>query len=187
LTTYEQNHQHIAVKNKIFPIISLSKNEIRKTGKFSKKEVEEQFKNNIKIDSSMKEPLSYYPFSENDDKTVIIPYVLRAIVTILTDKRRKGRNVFDSATFDDDEILTTIHKMWDTLSEDHKKSLKTKINTIIRDLHSSYPKFNEQIESIRASTSSSTVSLSSFIETCNKIISEEEQKVRLSDYPQMEL
>lgn len=127
----------------------------------------------------MVEPLSYYPFSSTDDRRVIIPYVMRTIITLLIDKKRKGAKIFDSSTYRDDGIMLTVHKMWDVISQEEQRALHQITHEILDHLRIQYPKFHEQILEIQSSSSDSQVAISNLIETCEKIAGEEESKTRL--------
>ena len=60
-----------------FPILTFS-DYVKKYGKqFTKRLLEKKFEEEISI-AKLKPPLSYYPFSADDDRSVIIPHVLRA-------------------------------------------------------------------------------------------------------------
>lgn len=182
LVGFESNYKQLSEKNKPnFPILSFSEIRIWKSGsKFVKNEVQQKFESDIDI-SALVPPLSYYPFSELDDKRVIIPYVLRTIVSLLINKQTKRKmEPLNENTFSDKLVLSKVHPLWDVLSLEHRSALESKVKKIITELKGSYPKLKESIDVIERTRS--TVSISNFIETCQDIISKEESKQRIDDF-----
>ncbi len=150
-------------------------------GHFTKTELDQSFVNDISIEPDMEEPLSYYPFSETDDRGLIVKEVLRAIITILRDKRRRGLDVFDRATYRNDEILRTVHQMYDALSVDHREVLMDKAFGIIDHLRIKYTDFYSQVLKLQEKDSNSDVALSNLIDLCEKIVENEENGLRLDN------
>ncbi|MDG6905493.1 MAG: hypothetical protein JRN20_06905 [Nitrososphaerota archaeon] len=175
-----EDHRNSVTSNMTdFPVLSISKEKVSKTGSFAKQALESKFKADIPLDSRMVEPLSYYPFSSTEDRSVIIPYVMRAIITLLIDKKRRGAKIFDHSTYQNDEIMTTIHKMWNVISQEEQKALHQITQEILDHLRVQYPKFHEQILEIQSSSSDSKVAISNLVETCEQIAKEEQGKMRL--------
>lgn len=182
LICYESNYKQLVEKNKAnFPILSFSDIRIWKSGsKFVRDEVEQKFKTDVDI-STLVPPLSYYPFSENDDKKVIIPYVLRIIISLLINKQtRRHMDPLDENTFSSELVLSKIHLLWDILSLEHRSTLQSKIKIIVNDLKGSYPKFKETIESVQQTHS--PIAISNLITACEEIIVKEETEQRLDDF-----
>lgn len=179
---FESNYEKLKANNtKNFPIITFSENTIKKNGaNFVKNEVEKKFSNDIDI--SQKIPtLSYYPFSEDDEKFVIIPYVLRTTVSLLINKKTKNKlNPLDESIFADDLVLAKIHPLWDILSIEHKKALKAKVQKIIGELIATHSKLKESLESIRLTHS--TKAISNLITTCEEVVKAEESTKRIGDF-----
>lgn len=164
-----------------FPILSLSDVSIEKKNNFSKREVNRKFDKPIST-KSMKPPISYYPFSELDDRRVVIPHVLRAMISVLMDRRINDIDVTDPEYLLNETVLLRIHKMWKILSKEHQNSLRKLVKEIIKDLKSAYPKFGNQIQAIQSGTKPNTQALSNLIKTCDEILKEEEEKKWLDDY-----
>jgi len=177
---FKKNHESVTAKIN-FPTLSLSDISLEKNNNFSKIQVDEKFKSPIST-KTLKPPISYYPFSESEDRRVIIPHVLRAIISVLMDRKTNDINVTDPESFLNQIVLLRIHKMWKILSRDHQNSLKELITEIIKDLKKSYPKFESQIQSIQSSTKTNTLALSNLIKTCDEILEKEEEKTWLDDY-----
>jgi len=178
---FKKNHDSIIQNVKNFPILTLSDYSLEKANTFSKPEVDKKFQHSI-ITKQLKPPISYYPFSETEDRRVIIPHILRAIVSLLMDRSTKDVDATNPESFTNDKILLRIHKMWGILSREHQNSLKDLVKNIIKDLKSSYPKFESQITTIQLSNKTSTLALSNLIKTCEEIIEKEEEKTWLDDY-----
>src|SRR5437667_3732621 len=79
-------------------------------------------------------PLSHYPISEQDDKTVIIPIMLRKLVQLALERSRGGPSALDSSTFDDPMIVKSTHPYWEALSNEHRKRLSDKVQRIRKEL-----------------------------------------------------
>lgn len=175
-----ENHRTFVTSNMMaFPVLSISNDRVSKTGNFAKQPLDNKFKDDVPIGSRMVAPLSYYPFSSTEDRSVIIPYVMRAIVTLLVDKKRRGAKIFDPSTYQNDEIMMTVHKMWNVISREEQSALHQVTREILDHLRTQYPRFNQQILEIQNSSSDSQVAISNLIETCEKIAKEEEGKMRL--------
>ncbi len=164
-----------------FPILSISNISLEKHNNFSKKELDAKFASPISI-KSLKPPISYYPFSESDDRRVITPHVLRAMISVLMNRKLNHVDLTDPQSFLNEVILSRIHKMWKILSKEHQNSLKNLIPEIIKDLKSTYPKFADQIRTIQSSTKPNTIAISNLRKTCYDILKKEEGKIRLDDY-----
>lgn len=180
ILTFKKNHESIT--NKInFPILSLSDISLERENNFSKTQVDEKFKTPIST-KALKPPISYYPFSESEDRRVIIPHVLRAMISVLMDRKTNDIDVTDPESFLNQTVLLRIHKMWNILSREHQNSLRELIKEIIKDLKSAYPKFESQIQAIQRSTKTNTLALSNLIKTCDEILKVEEEKTWLDNY-----
>jgi hypothetical protein len=179
---FERNHDILSQLIRDFPSLVIGDSQVRKSGDFKKKELNDIFETPIPIErSKMVEPVSYYPFSELDDRGLIVKEVLRAIITILRNRRRRAFGVFNRATYENEEILKTIHPLYDILSIDHRGVLMGKVNGVIDQLRREYPKFAEKVRAIQASQTGSEVAISNLIETCEEIMKTEESFIRLDD------
>ncbi|MCH7561005.1 MAG: hypothetical protein IIC67_06525 [Thaumarchaeota archaeon] len=178
---FKKNNASIITKVKNFPILLLSDLSLEKNNTFSKSQVNEKFETSIST-KNLKPPISYYPFSENEDRRVIIPHVLRAMISVLMDRSTRDVDVTNPDTFTSQKILLRIHKMWKILSRDHQNALKELVKEIVIDLKSTYPKFESQILAIQNSGKTNTTALSNLIKTCEKILEKEEEKIWLDDY-----
>jgi hypothetical protein len=179
IADFEENHGILSETIKDFPFLVLSQDKLRKSGSFKKDELNSAFSSDISIDKEMVPPVSYYPFSEMDDRGLIVKEVIRAIITILRNPRRRRMVVFDKGTYQNDDILTTIHPLYPILSIEHRNLLTNKIYGIIDHLRREYPKFHDQILAIRERGTDPDVAISNLIETCEEIIKTEEGKFRL--------
>ncbi len=184
LAGYENSYDKLKKSNTAnFPMLSFSKDKIKKSGtNFIVEEVEEKFANEIDI-SGMIPPLSYYPFSELDDKGVIVPYVLRAVTSLIVEKKRRGKtDALDKNIFASAEVLRKVHPLWDILSIEHQHELQSKVQQLVDELQGTYARFKENIVAIQESENKSTVAISNLIEICEEIIKNEESKIRITDF-----
>lgn len=154
-----------------FPILTFS-DYVRKHGKeFAQRSLEVKFSEAIYIGNCMP-PLSYYRFSPEDDKHEIVPYVLRAIASILS---KNSRTHTEKGILDYDRILRETHGMYELLSSKHKETLKSKIKTVVSELRSTYPTFKQFVED-------KSPHLAKFATICDHILEEERQIRRVTDY-----
>jgi len=126
---FAENHDSISKQTANFPTLSLSNHYLKKHGKFSKTKLEEQFRKPTSI-KKFKPPISYYPFSETEDRSVIMPYVLRAMISLFSTKS----NDLDISNVEDlsQRILVRVHKLWNKLSKEHQRRLQTTITNLLR-------------------------------------------------------
>lgn len=177
--SFKKNHK--LFDNRInFPILSLSDTSLEKKNDFSKSEVNRKFDKPIST-TSQRLPISYYPFSELDDRRVVVPHVLRAMVSVFVGGKTGSTDATDPVYFLSETVLPKIHKMWNILSTEHQNSLKNMVREIINDLKHTYPKFEMQMLAIQSSKPN-TLALSNLTKTCAEILKEEEKKTWLDDY-----
>ncbi len=142
--------------------------------------VENKFLNDIDM-TKKTPPMSYYPFSENDDKHTIIQYVLRTIISFLIDKKTRNKlDPLDINVFGTDAILEKIHPLWDVLSIDHQNTLKKKVQEIITELMGTHKELSERFESIKQNYSPKTIA--KLIDICEKIVKDEASRKRIGDF-----
>ena len=178
----ETNHRYLLQSIRNFPILVLGEHSIQKSGNFRKRELEETFRTPIILDrSKIVEPVSYYPFSELDDRGMIIKEVLRAIITILRNHRRQAFAVLNPATYENQDILKTIHPLYELLSLDQRGVLMQKINGIITQLRRDYPDFAEKVRTIQ-SEQAGQIAITNLIKICEDIMVKEERNLRLDDF-----
>jgi len=169
-------------KFKDFPLLILSAQSLRKTGSFSNTDVEETFRQPISIDKGMEQPMSYYPFSGADDPAVILPFVLRAMVAHLMDKRRSGNVEVTEAMLDSEEMSRKLHPMWELISLEQQRIIRSKVRDILRTIIRHHQDLVSKLQGVEPNPDIPMV-LANLIETCEEMIADEEKKTRLSDYP----
>ena len=122
---FENNHSKIVTQVDGFPVISFGDDKIIKDNFFKTDALNIAFRDPISLEN-MLPPMNYYPFSDTDDMCVIIPHLIRGLVSMATEKGRAGPEVLSQEILDVEEILQRIHKMWPSLSQEHKNSLRKK-------------------------------------------------------------
>ena len=133
-----ENHQYIKTVNKRFPMLTFSPTELAKEGMFKNNRLNETFKNPISLDGKL-QPLSYYPFSEEDDSAYIAMHVIRTILSIMLKNSKRGFTLSEKdlekqlVTFDD-IMASNFNYVWKALSIEHQNALKTKIGNVTRSI-----------------------------------------------------
>lgn len=171
---YDNHKDHIGT----FPLITFHKDKIVANGDFGKKEVNDKFSNSISLSGAL-EPMSFYPFSPNDEDFIIVPYVLRALISILTKKGREvGSLIRSEPTYD--AILKEIHPFVDSMSVRHRTRLREIIKESINIVLGKYPDFREQV--VRLETGDFNVSTLRSLQTkCEQISDQYKTQKRITD------
>jgi|GEM_PF-1706706 len=131
-----ENHNSIKTFNPPFPMLTFSSAQLTKEGVFKNDELNKTFKEPISLDGKL-QPLSYYPFSDEDDIAYIAVHVLRTILAIVIKESKRGHEFSEDelkkrmVTFDD-VLASNFNYVWKTLSIEHRNSLKSKIEEISR-------------------------------------------------------
>lgn len=172
IVDFENNHKKIEGKTNL-PIIIFGDKTITKSNKFSEPNLDDAFSKPIDT-TGMMPPLDYYPFSEFDEDPVIIPRLLRTMVTLAMKKARGGPDVFDQAVFSTDEILEKIHPLWKALSQEHRETLRQRITKIISHLMHAYRDLAEQLHNIQRDGFRVRGPAESFTKLCEQIIADSE-------------
>ena len=111
---------------------------------------------------------------------MILPFVLRALVETSIRMKRSGDRTVDDRTFDTDDFRRRVHRMWDLMGEETRSILAVKIRDTVRVIMRRYPQFTERIMG-EEGTKTSQVVLSNLIPMCQKMLADEEKKLRLDD------
>jgi len=128
----QKNHSSVLfhVKNQ-FPMITFGDKKMFKTGEFKENELNKIYQTPITLKGKIP-PLSYYPFSEEDEKAYIIPFVMRGLVSIAVKKAKGGSSVFERELITRDEIMEKVfNPVFKTLSRTHQRQLKEKIKEVM--------------------------------------------------------
>lgn len=167
-----EHNGHESIQD-LFPILLFS-DHVGKHGKnFKLSKLERKFLNAINI-SGLKPPLSYYPFSDKDERHEIAAYVIRAVMSLA---RKKDIMAYKSSQ-QLDKILRETHKMYEVLSPKHQGALKTKIKCIVDELAWKYPDFKKFLDG----QSSTPAAQSSFLAVCQQIQQNIISTTRLDDF-----
>lgn len=152
------------------PILSLSDQTLTLRNKFSKQELNQKFNKDISTEGFVP-PLSYYPFSHDDDRKAIIPHALRAIR--LSIGKKQQIDTTDPEFYVSNATMKQIHKVWDILSRKHQDQLKNRVKNIIDELIKSHPKLKNFLENIQANEKMSSTKSNSLANICNEILQTE--------------
>jgi hypothetical protein len=133
---FEENHAAIKAMNTKFPMLTFGFSSLKKEGVFTVDKLNEAFKAPISFQGKL-HPYSYYPFSEEDEQAYIAIHVIRSVLSILIKNYKTGKNVpldvmQETFVSMDDIIATKFNYIWKVLSDEQKKTLKTKIAEITR-------------------------------------------------------
>ncbi len=162
------------LKDYNIPVIIFSDEYIIKKNKFQEKKLEEAFLSRIIV--SGKPPTHFYPFSDQDERSVIALYVFQKLVVLSL--RSRGEFV----EFDADTILKEIYRQfWDVVDESKKKNLRNKVDDILFE-YQKRKELKEYLEKVKRRRSwRITKSLDAFRKSCQEIIEELEKQQKL-DY-----
>jgi|SRR5271157_141336 len=132
----EENHDYIRPISSQFPILTFGITQLTKEGSFKNGELNRTFKNPISL-SGKSQPLSYYPFSDQDDNAYIAIHVLRTILSLALKDSKNGHEFSEKELKDkivtfDDVMASNFNYVWKTLSTEHRNSLRAKIEDISR-------------------------------------------------------
>ena len=155
------------------PILSLSDSMLEKKHSFSKQELNEKFSEPLSI-NDRKPPISYYPFSTDDDRRIVVPHVLRGVCWMLS-KKTGQIDAMNPDTYVSEEAMKRIHKMWNILSRQHQNSIKKLVKNTIEYLFTKYPNLKNSVSSIQTSERANTSRLLSLNRICNQITQAEDQ------------
>jgi len=172
IVDFENNDKDV-VRTTDFPIITFGKNTITKSNNFSEANLNSALSKPIDT-TGMMPPLDYYPFSEFDTDSVIIPRVLRIMVTLAMKRMRGGHDVFDQTIFTTDEILQMIHPLWKALSTEHRESLRERIRQIIAHLMRPDMELSGHLHNVQRDGFRIRGPAESFTSLCEKIITDSE-------------
>jgi hypothetical protein len=130
----DENHKFIQMTKHNFPVLTFSSSQLSKEGQFRNNTLNEAFKQPIPL-GGMMPPLSYYPFSEEDDAAYIATHVLRTLLSIALRKSKQGMDFSEDKlkqeVIEFSEILAiNFNPIWKALSIEHKKVLTSKIQEI---------------------------------------------------------
>ena len=181
IVDFESNHKDI-VGTTDFPIITFGNTTITKSNNFSETNLDSALSNSIDI-SKMTPTLDYYPFSEFDTDSVIIPRLLRIMITLAMKRARGGQDVFNQAIFGTDDILEKIHPLWKALSQEHREKLRERIRQIIQRLIGSYGELSTHLQNVQRDGFRVRGPPESFTTLCEKIIEESSSQMTFDDLP----
>lgn len=173
----EQNHNNLKPYTK-FPFITFNRQSIDGDGDFGATQLNRVLCTSISL-VGMYEPTGYYPFSPEDENSVIAPHVLRGLVSYLVQKGQKERPAILAPSTASD-ILQIIHPLHDKIETRHKEHLVKIIGLIITQCMKTYPNFNEQITKIeRGEFNPGT--FRSLAKSCEEIAQEYESQKKITD------
>lgn len=148
-TRFENQNSQLVRDTDPFPILTFNNSRIEKTRDFKCEPLDKTFEHPISLEGCYP-PLGYYPFSEIDEDTVIIPRVLRALVQVALRTSRGGSSALDEAVFTSDEILVSVHHYWSILALEHRNRLRARIQSIFRMLLSSDPDLRNALSEVES-------------------------------------
>ena len=130
----KENHTSIVMINDLFPMLTFDSQQLFKTRDFTRQKLNDAFREPISLKDKVP-PLSYYPFSEEDDDAYIALHVIRALMDIALKNIKGNPTVSEEKLISCDDIVAQrFNHVWNALSQEHKENLKRKIREIIRRL-----------------------------------------------------
>ncbi len=131
------------------PLLILGDDSIAKIRDFSVSDLNNAFNSPVSL-AGKHPPVSYYPFSDQDNDIVIFPIVLRKIVQLALNKHRGGPSALDTAIFDSPQIVESTHPYWDALSNEHRNRLANRVKTILRRLMANETELRNHLETLES-------------------------------------
>jgi hypothetical protein len=127
------NHESIKAVNKDkFPMLVFGSEFLIKEGNFKREKLNEAFENPISLKGKA-QPLSYYPFSDEDSTPYIALHVIQALLSIIHRGIKQGKFISNETLFTFDDIIAEqFNYVWKVLSIDHKRVLKLKISDVTK-------------------------------------------------------
>ncbi|MBI2937162.1 MAG: hypothetical protein HYY22_03055 [Thaumarchaeota archaeon] len=133
LADFQEEHDEVAAHSDPFPIVTFGQNELSRTRDFKSDEINKALSDPISL-RGMTPPLSYYPFSDQDDEQHITKKVMQILLHIALKTARGGPSALDGRVIESDEILSKVHPLWDLISEEHKGRLRNRVIRIFQRL-----------------------------------------------------
>jgi len=126
-----ENHNFIKLGNSKFPMLTFGPKTLSKEGNFKNHKLNSVFNDDISLENKT-EPLSYYPFSDEDETSYIALHVIRTIVSISLKNSKKGIEMSEQQNKNqfvafDDVLASNFNRIWKILSKEHKDALRTRI------------------------------------------------------------
>ena len=168
----ESNRGIIKEINEIntFPVIIFSDSKISKENHFNHKKLEDEFSSDIPIHS--KPPTYFYPFSDQDDASIIAIHIFQELMRLALANKYKPE-----LDIEIDDLLENIHPLWKNIAERKKKEIRNKTNSII--LEYKRKQLGDYLKKIKGKPAwNITKSLQAFGNECNKIIEELSKSVQ---------
>ena len=126
-----------------------------------------------------REPTYLYPFSHEDKDYVVIPYVLRGLITHVFHSPEEQFKIDDPATLE--KILKITHKHADRISSKHRKELAKRVGEILKSLLQQNPDLQSQVSKLET-TERHVSTLQSLKKTCEELIARYEKQTRLDTF-----
>lgn len=126
-----------------------------------------------------REPTFLYPFAPDDEAYVVIPYVLRGLITHICRSPDKQFKIDDPDTFE--KILKITHKHADRISSKHRKELAKRIYKILKLLLRQNPDLRSQVSKLET-TEHRTLTMQSLKKTCEGLIAKYKTQTMLDAF-----
>lgn len=162
------------------PVLILSDIVLTKRNKFFEQQLDQKFGKPIST-VGLIPPISYYPFSEIDDRRIVIPHALRAIQLII-DVSVDKIDITNPKSYVTDTIMNKIYRVWDIVSVRQQNALKSKVIEVIKYLLRTYPDLKHFLKNTSVIKKRDTVKLVSLDGICAKI-QQAEVRSTLDDFP----
>jgi len=179
---YAENHAILEAAIANLPFLTLGEGQLTRSRRFTKFELNQAFQDSVPIPEGMVEPVSYYPFSEIDSQGVIVKHVLRAMMTILQDRRRREMDVLAADTYRNPDVMKTIHPMYRIMGREHQESLERRVSEILTHIQKAYSDFTLKVAEIQTKKregGDATVAISNLTVDVDEIVKREESETGL--------
>lgn len=178
----KENAQLLSESLPEYPILIFGDDSISKDHTFPKTFLEKAFQNPIDL-SGMAPPLNYYPFSELDEDVIIVPRVLRMLVSLSLQTARGGESAVNETIYTLDEIVQKTHPFWKALSKDQRRKLKERVRNLVHTLLESRPELGEVLAEVEEKHGYRiTANLKELQNISNKIVTEMNEQSRMESF-----
>jgi len=173
------NHSNKILAKKInnnysFPILIFSDKKLYKENTFKHPKLDEVFSSEIPLTDYP--PTSFYPFSDDEEDSLISLYVFRKLLALALKQSYKNEMEVDI-----NSLLKSIHPCWDHIHDKKKNEILKRVSEILKKY---IPKLRDHLSIIRdgRKVSVKIMSIQAFGRKCNEIIRELEVQKRIDQY-----
>jgi len=157
-----------------FPILVFSDKKIHKENDFSNIPLNKAFSSEIHLADYP--PISFYPFSDDREDSLISLYVFRELVGLAL-----KQNYQEEIEIKIDDLLNSIHPCWDSIHDKKKTEIAKRVKEVLKEY---MPALKDHLSIIGdgRKVSLKIMSIQAFSRKCNEIIKELATQRKIDQY-----